>query len=87
MQEMGHYGAKWRHCLQRPRRVSNLNTHRQEWIKKKWYIHIPQNITQPLKKQEIPPTPLMNLKGIMLTEIRQRKTNTLRYHLYVESKK
>jgi len=58
-----------------------------EWIKKKWYIHIPQNITQPLKKQEIPPTPLMNLKGIMLTEIRQRKTNTLRYHLYVESKK
>ena len=39
MQEMGHDGAKWRHCLQRPRRVSNLNTHRQEWTKKKWYIH------------------------------------------------
>ena len=33
----------------------------------------------------------MGLEGIMLSEIsqtfRQRKTNTVRYHLYVESKK
>ena len=42
-----------------------------EWIKKKWYIYTPQNITQPLKKQEILPfpTPVMNLKGIMLSEV------------------
>ena len=26
------------------------------------------------------------LKGIMLSETSQRKTNTVRYHLYVESK-
>ena len=29
----------------------------------------------------------MDLEGIMLSEIRQRKTNTLLYHLYVKSKK
>ena len=29
----------------------------------------------------------MDLEGIMLLEVRQRKTNTIRYHLYVESKK
>ena len=29
----------------------------------------------------------MDLVGIMLSEISQRKTNTLRHHLYVESKK
>ena len=29
----------------------------------------------------------MNLQSIMLSEISQRKTNTLCYHLYVESEK
>ena len=29
----------------------------------------------------------MDLEGITLSEIRQRKTNTLLYHLYVKSKK
>ena len=29
----------------------------------------------------------MDLEGIMLSEISQRKTNTVWYHLYVESKK
>ena len=28
----------------------------------------------------------MNLKGIMLSEINQRKTNTVCYHFYVNSK-
>ena len=28
----------------------------------------------------------MNLKGIMLSEINQRKTNTVCYHFYVDSK-
>lgn len=30
---------------------------------------------------------LMNLEGILQSEIWQRKTNTMWYHLYVESKK
>ena len=29
----------------------------------------------------------MDMEGIMLSEISQRKTNTVWYHLYVESKK
>ena len=29
----------------------------------------------------------MDLEGVMLSEISQRKTNTVQYHLYVESKK
>ena len=29
----------------------------------------------------------MDLKIIILSEVRQRKTNVLRYHLHVESKK
>ena len=29
----------------------------------------------------------MDLEGITLSEISQRKTNTVRYHLYVDSKK
>ena len=29
----------------------------------------------------------MDLEGIMLSEITQRKTNTVCYHLYVKSKK
>ena len=29
----------------------------------------------------------MNMEGIMLSEISQRKTNTVRYHLYVKSEK
>ena len=30
-------------------------------------------------------TTWMDIEGIMLSEIRQRKTNTIGYHLYVES--
>ena len=29
----------------------------------------------------------MDLEGIMLSEVNQRKTNTICFHLYVESKK
>ena len=41
------------------------------------------------KKNEILPfaTTWMGLKTIMLSEIIHTKTNTLHYHLYVESKK
>ena len=42
-----------------------------------------------IKKNEILPfaATWMDLEGIMLSEISQRKTNTVWYHLYVESKK
>ena len=41
------------------------------------------------KKNEIKPfvTTWMDLEGIMLSEISQIKTNIIRFHLYVESKK
>ena len=41
-----------------------------------------------IKKIKILPfiTTWMDSEGIMLSEISQRKTNTIRYHLYVESK-
>ena len=42
-----------------------------------------------VKKNEILPfvTTWMDLEGIMLSEISQTKTNTVWFHLYVESKK
>ena len=42
-----------------------------------------------IKKNEILPfaATWMDLEGIILSEIRQRKTVTVWYHLYVESKK
>ena len=42
-----------------------------------------------IRKNEIPPftTTWMDLEDIMLSEISQRKTNTVSYHLYLEPKK
>ena len=58
-----------------------------EW-KKMWYtyIHIQWNTTQPY--YEIMPSAAtwMDLEIIILSEERKRKTNTIWYHLYVESK-
>ena len=49
------------------------------------YIYIKWNITQPT---DILPfaTTWMDLQDIMLSEIRQRKANTVYYHLYVKYK-
>ena len=59
-----------------------------EWVKKMWYIYTREYYSA-IKKNEILSfaTKGMDLKGIMLSEISQRKTNTVCYHLYVESKK
>ena len=44
------------------------------------FSHLTKNEKFPLT------TTWMDLEGIVFSEIRQRKTNTVQYHLYVESK-
>ena len=58
-----------------------------EWIKKVWYIHTMEYYSA-IKRKEIIPfaTTWMQLEIITLNEVRKRKTNTIWYHLYVESK-
>ena len=53
-----------------------------------WYIYTMEYYSA-VKKNEILPfaATWMDLEGIMLSEISQTKTNTVRYHLYMESKK
>ena len=73
------------------------------WIKKTWntyiyiyihthtdiHIHIENDILLSHKKKEIvlSVTTWMEFEGITLSEISQRKTNTVWYYLYVESKR
>ena len=57
-----------------------------------WYTqrHTHRGVLVSHKKNEILPfaTTWVDLEGIiMLSEISQRKTNTLHYHLYVQPKK
>ena len=58
-------------------------------IDKKDMIHTHNGILLSHKKNKILPfaTTLMDLAGILLSEISQRKTNTVWYHLHVEPKK
>ena len=59
-----------------------------QWIKKKlWYMYTMEYYLA-IKKNEILPfaTVWMDLEDLMLSEVSQRKTNTIWYHLYVESK-
>ena len=61
-----------------------------EWIKKMWYIYInTMEYYSAIKRSEIMPFPAtrMDLEMNILSEVRQRKTNTLCCNLYVESKK
>ena len=50
-----------------------------EWIKKMWYIYIHKGVLLGNQKNEILPfaTAWMELEGIMLSEITQRKTNIM----------
>ena len=57
-----------------------------EWIKKMRYIYTMEYYSA-IKNEILPfAATWMDLEGIMLSEISQRKTNTIWYHLYVESK-
>ena len=59
------------------------------WIKKMWHIYTMEYYSA-MKKNEIMPfaATWMDLEIIILSEVSQKeKTNTIWYHLYVESKK
>ena len=58
-----------------------------EWIKKMWYIYTMEYYSA-IKKNKIMPftATWVQLEMIILSEARKRKTNTIWYHLYVESK-
>ena len=59
-----------------------------EWIKKMWYIYTMEYYSA-IKKNTIMQfaATWMDLEIIILSEVRQRNTNIIWYHLYVESKK
>ena len=59
-----------------------------EWIKKMWYIYTMEYYSA-IKKKEIMTfaATWMDLEIIILSEISQRKTDNIGYHLYVKSKK
>ena len=58
-----------------------------EYTKKMWYVYIVEYYSV-IKKNEIMPfaATWMDLEIITLSEVNQKKTNTIWYHLYVESK-
>ena len=57
-----------------------------EWIKKMWYIDTMEYYSA-TKKNEIMPcaTTWMGLEIVILSELRQRRTNVIWYYLYVET--
>ena len=59
-----------------------------KWIKKTWYIYT-MEYHSAIKKNEILPfaTTWMDLEGIMLSEISQRKTTIIWLHSYEEFKR
>ena len=67
--------------------MSKTSPHADEWIKKMWYLYTTKYYSAK-KKSEIMPfaATWMDLE-IILSEVSQRKTNTVLYLLYVESKK
>ena len=62
-----------------------------EWVKKIWYIyssHTKECYSVVKKNKNVPfATTWMDLEGIMLSEIRQRKPNSVHKYLHVEFKK
>ena len=58
-----------------------------EWIKKMWNIHTIEYYSAMRKDILLFAVIWMDLEGIMLSEISQRKTNTEWYHLHAQSRK
>ena len=59
----------------------------EEWIKKMWYIYTMECYSA-IKKNEIMPfaATWLELEIIILSDVSEKETNTVWYHLYVESK-
>ena len=59
-----------------------------EWVKKMWYVYTMEYYSA-IKKNEIIPfaATWMDLDIIILSKVNQTKTNTIWYHLSMESKK
>ena len=59
----------------------------EEWIKKMWYIYTMECYSA-IKKNEIMPfaATWLELEIIILSVVSEKETNTVWYHLYVESK-
>ena len=57
-----------------------------EWIKKMWYIYT-IDCYSAIKKNKIMPfaATWMELETLIPTEVTQRRTNTVGYHLYLDS--
>ena len=58
-----------------------------KWIKKMWYIYTMEYYSA-IKRNKIMPfaATWMQLEIIIPSEVSQKRTNTIWYHLYVESK-
>ena len=76
-------------ALQWPKYGSNLSAHKLMNGSRCGILYIYNGILFSHKSNEIMPFAItwMNLEGIVLSEISQTKTNTVCYHLHVESKK
>ena len=59
-----------------------------EWIKKRWYIYTMEYYLAMKKNEPLPfATTWMELEGIMLSEISQRKTKIIGLHSYEDFKR
>ena len=84
---MGRIKDNYMHYLQQQRYGNNLCPLMDEWIKKLWYLYTLEYFSVIKKTETLPfATTQMDLKGIVLSEIRQRKMDTIRFLFYVESK-
>ena len=68
------------------KKKSNPSAHQQ--TKKMWYVYTTEYYSA-IKMNEILPFGAiwMDLETVMPSDLRQRKTSTVLYHLYLESKK
>ena len=71
--------------------IAELKQHKypltEEWIKKVWYVYTVEYYSA-IKKTKIMPlvATCMQLEILILRAVRKKKTNTILYHLHVESK-
>ena len=70
---MGRIKGNYMHYLQQQRYGNNLCPLMDEWIKKLWYLHTLEHFSVIKKKETLSfATTQMDLKGIVLSEIRER---------------